>query len=130
MATTQGKLLIVDDEIGLIEILISFLRPFGFHIEVARDGKEAFDKILNGGIDAVLSDIFMPRMGGIKLLSSVRGMGLETPFIFLTSFGDKENVLQALHFGAFYFLEKPFDEKVVINVVKAAMELGKRLNAN
>ena len=117
-------LLIVDDEPGLVNVLTQLMEDHAMEIHVASNGKEALEKIKTGAYDAVLSDINMPEMSGLELLARVRQTSLETPFVFLTGFGDKEKTIEALRLGATDFLDKPFDPEIVINVLRKALELG------
>jgi two-component system response regulator AtoC len=124
MDSPKGSLLIVDDEAGIRKVLSSILQKYTSSVQTAAHGKEALDIIRKGSIDAVLSDITMPTMGGLELLANIRSMGMETPFVFLTGHGDKEKCIEALRLGATDFLEKPFDPPTVIEVIRRALELS------
>jgi YesN/AraC family two-component response regulator len=127
MGLPKGRLLIVDDEDGIRKILSEILRQSASSIQTASNGKEALALIKAGSPDVVLSDINMPMMSGLDLLAQVRSMGVETPFVFLTGYGDKEKAIEALRLGATDFLEKPFNPDVVIEVIGKAFELSQAM---
>ncbi|MFN8790313.1 MAG: response regulator [Bdellovibrionales bacterium] len=129
MPTEKRRLLIVDDEPELLSILKDICKPLTAHIDVASDGYEALAIFESRKVDAVLSDIMMPRMTGIQLFINIRQRGLEVPFIFLTGFSDQASIAKALQLGASDFLEKPFQEKKLLNYVNLALDLGAALNA-
>jgi DNA-binding NtrC family response regulator len=124
MNSKVGNLLIVDDEPGLVRILAHLLEDHAVEVHTAANAQEAFAKIRTGALDAVLSDINMPQESGLELLARVRHANLETPFVFLTGYADKEKTLEALRLGATDFLEKPFDPAVVIGTMRKALEWG------
>ena len=122
-----GQLLIVDDETGIVEVLKKILKSKAQVIETAYNGVEALEKIKTGRFDAVLSDIHMPSMDGLELLQQVRNLQMETPFVFLTGFGDQEKLRRALRLGATDFLDKPFVPATLLNVVGKALQLGQAI---
>lgn len=124
-----GRLLIVDDEPGIIDILTKILSSRVGEIAFASDGLAALEMIKTGTFDAVLSDIHMPKMDGLELLARIRAAQMEIPFVFLTGFGDREKTREALRLGATDFLDKPFDPETVINVIGKAIELGQTMKA-
>lgn len=126
MSEPKAKLLIVDDEPGITLILGELLKHEA-EIHVANNGKEALPKILTESYDAVLSDINMPVMNGFDLLAQIRHNGIETPFVFLTGYGDKDKTLEALRLGATDFLDKPVDPETVIDVMVKAIKLGQAI---
>lgn len=119
-----GNLLIVDDEPGIIEILSEILQPITSNIKTADNGRSALKIFETSQVDAILSDINMPTMNGLLFLTEVRQKSLLIPFVILTAFGDRENLLEALRLNATDFLEKPFNNADVIRVVKEALSFG------
>lgn len=124
------RILVVDDEPDLRGLLEDEIRSLGFGVLAAEDGEAAFGLIretLAGRgepIDAILADINMPRMNGLRLLAEARALGIETPFVFLTAYGDKEKAVQALRLGALDFLDKPYDRDLLLKTMRLAGELG------
>ena len=122
------RLLIVEDEPELLEILKDICSEKTQNIHTAANGVEALAVLQNHRIDAIVSDINMPVMGGLQLLANLRSRGFEIPFIFLTGHGDQNLRDQALRFGATDFLDKPFDEESLLKHVDLALDLGVALN--
>jgi DNA-binding NarL/FixJ family response regulator len=111
MAMDPCRVLIVDDEADTRDFLGRALRRAGLEVVLAGDGKEAL-ALIDADADAdtavVVTDLIMPRMGGLELLDALRQRGLEPIRIVITSFADKDNVKAALNSGADYLIEKPF----------------------
>ena len=124
MPNPVGHLLIVDDEEDIQEILSEMLSKSAAIIRTASNGHEALSIIKSGAVDAVLSDINMPDMNGLELLFQIRNLHMDVPFVFLTGYADKVKSVEALRLGATDFLEKPFEQETVIEVMRKALELG------
>lgn len=123
------KVLLVDDEADLLDILKMDMESLGYEALTANNGQDALNimkKVKDGSlwINAVLSDINMPIMNGLIFLRELRAMGLETPFVFFSGYGDKDKTIEALRLGALDFLEKPYDPDILISTMKKASELG------
>lgn len=116
----KEKILIVDDEEGIRELLSDFLKNEGFLCETARDGAEALAKFKNDGFDLVISDIRMPLMGGLELLRHIKEVDELTAVIMITAVKDVNVAIEALTMGAYGYVIKPFKlQEVLINVERA-----------
>lgn len=122
------SLLIVEDEPVLRSLLVEILENPELKISEAENGKVAFEILKTQKFDAVLSDIKMPMMDGLELLKAIRFEKILVPFIVLTGHGDREQTLQALKLGAFDFIDKPFEQDQLREVVQKALEIGHELN--
>src|SRR5580658_9752616 len=138
------KILIVDDETDL-ELLLKQrfrrkIRDGGFDFEFAHNGEEALEKLLNDeSIDVVMSDINMPVMDGLTLLSRLREMDRVLRIVIVSAYGDMRNIRIAMNRGAYDFLTKPIDfedfeitlQKTIqeIEDVRAGHEARKQLDA-
>ena len=112
MATGQvngkpNRVLVVDDEVDLAEVIAEEIASAGFSVAIANDGHEALKLIEAGGIAFVLSDIKMPRGNGIELLEQVRKLGADAPvMVMMTGYAAlSESSLKAM--GARKLLQKP-----------------------
>lgn len=121
------KLLIVEDDNDVAEAIIDSLELPGVEILRAKNGAEALELLTNEPISAVLSDLNMPKMSGLELLEKIRAQGLITPFVILTAFTDKMNIVSSLRFGCFDFLEKPFDLTKLTQILNRALTFGHTL---
>jgi DNA-binding NtrC family response regulator len=127
ISMSDTRILIVDDEEDLRDVLSHQLRGLGAKIELAENGRVALEKVASTWYDAILSDISMPEMNGLELLHGLRSRSLEIPFVILTGFGDKAKAVEALRLGAFDFLEKPWEPESLRRTMGRAIELGLRL---
>lgn len=108
VSPASAKVLIVDDEETQRAGLASMIASWGFATETACDGQDALDKINNGSIQVLVTDLMMPRMDGFELLKRLGSQGNVPPAIVLTAFGNIETAVATMHdLGAFWFLEKP-----------------------
>jgi len=121
----ETKILVVDDEKDLCEILQFNLESEGFHIEVAYSGEEALTKSLEV-FDLLLLDVMMGGMSGFKLADKIRKeMGLSVPIIFLTARETENDLLTGFNVGADDYLSKPFSIKELVARIKAVLRRGK-----
>ena len=126
---STGTVLLVDDESAIREILSIYVEELGFDCIQAKDGEEGLEKVISEDPDFVVSDYTMPRKNGIEFLRGAREAGFKKPFIILTGNGTKDVALEALHLGAFDFLDKPFDAAHLLSLFKDAMQKSKELIA-
>jgi DNA-binding NtrC family response regulator len=122
------NLLIAEDEELLREILVDSLQGLNCEIFQAENGEVALEMLKAKAnvdpISAVLTDINMPKKNGFEFMEGALKAGFKIPFIFLTAYGDKDNVVRALRLGAFDFLEKPFNQENLMEVLRRALEVG------
>lgn len=129
-ANERRKLLVVDDEPLNIEIICEYLDGLSIDIETAADGLAAWS-ILDaapGSFDAVLLDRMMPGMSGIEVLERIRAddRTRHLPVILQTAAAGREQVLEGLRSGAYYYLTKPFERDMLLSVVRGALEQSAR----
>lgn len=104
----EVNVLVVDDEQSIREIIVDGIHDTVRRVYEAANGLEALSIIQNHDIDIVFSDVRMPEMGGVELLQKIRENGLDTVFILVTAYSDKDVATNALHYGAYDIIEKPF----------------------
>ncbi len=115
------NILVVDDEAPIVELLREYLRARGHRVETAQDGAAALAILEDGGIDLVLTDMKMPRMGGLDLLSSIRGRGYPVGTILMTGYGTIDSAIRAMKDGAQDYIMKPFKlREVYAAIIRAA----------
>lgn len=113
------RILLVEDERMLAEILADTLGDRGFEVEVAYDGREALEAVRRASPDVLVTDIMMPQMDGYTLVKRLRGEGYEVPVLFLTARSATEDVVRGFETGGDDFLRKPFAIDELIVRVKA-----------
>ena len=119
---TPGRILIVDDEKVIREILSEFLTLEGFKVDCAEDGADAFSQMQIRTYDMVISDLKMPKMSGLDLLAKIQETGLDVLTVIMTGFGTVETAIEAMKNGAYDYILKPFKVEEVIHIVKRGFE--------
>jgi two-component system response regulator AtoC len=115
------RVLVVDDEPNMRKVLGAMLRRDGYDVLTAGDGVEALEVVAEHHVDAVITDLRMPRLDGVGLLRRLQGDHATLPVIVLTAHGTVESAVLALKIGAFDFVTKPFDRTEMTNVVAKAL---------
>jgi len=123
----KSKILVVDDDPFSLDLLRQELEHLGHEINTCTNGKKALDKIISeaskhGFPGIIVTDIRMPRMDGIELMKRTIDLDPDLPVILITAYGDISMAVQAMHDGAYDFIEKPIDSAKLIDVVKRGME--------
>jgi len=130
----MAKLLIIDDERGIRNTLREILADEGYEVEVAENGKQGLEMACAKAYDLIFSDIKMPEMDGIELLSKLKKPTpdpsleggeidpIDTPIVMISGHGDVETAVQALKMGAYDFLLKPLDLNRILITTKNALE--------
>ncbi len=125
MVKTKRRILVVDDEKSMREILEIFLGNEGYSVSVAANGELAVEALKKDIFDLVISDMKMPRMGGLELLKNVKENSPDTVFVIMTAFGTTESAVEAMKLGAYDYIQKPFHMDDIRLVVKNALEKQK-----
>lgn len=115
----MAKLLVVDDDLELLELLAELLRIEGFEVETANNGKVCLEK-LDESYQLVLLDIMMPVLNGIETLKRIR-QNLSIPVMMLTARGDEIDRVLGLELGADDYLAKPFNDRELVARIKAIL---------
>ncbi|HKU39704.1 MAG TPA: HD domain-containing phosphohydrolase [Polyangiales bacterium] len=119
------RILVVDDEEVIRDILADFLSMEGFEVRTAADGNAALRELTRGHCDIVLSDLKMPNMGGIELLEVIAREWPQLVTIIMTGFGTVETAIDAMKRGAYDYIMKPFKMEEVVHTVRRGLERRK-----
>ncbi len=114
------RILVADDEAPVRRVLEHYLARAGHRVTTAADGLDAWERFQERPFPVVLSDIKMPRMGGIELLERVRAVRPSTEVVLITGFGETRLVIEALRRGASNFIEKPFSAEELLRQMEPA----------
>ena len=120
---SSRRVLVVDDEPAMQRVLEIMLRRMGHEVLLAADGQTALGLVQHAPVDLVLTDLRMPGMDGIALLTALRSQGVETPVIVMTAHGTIESAVAAMRQGAYDYILRPFDVESVELVIKRALAL-------
>ena len=120
----QSNILVIDDEPDILILLSDLLADEGYGITTASDGKEALELFKPESFDLVITDVRMPVMDGMEVMSRVKDMDEDIEVIILTGYADLENAVQSLRVdGAFDYLSKPLEDiDKLVNTVRQALE--------
>ena len=117
----MAKILIVDDEPRIRELIRENLQYSGYTCEEAGDGSAALSLLTGGGYDLVILDLMMPFMDGMTCLREMRTRRINTPVIILTARGEEYDKLAGLEGGADDYVVKPFSPRELVARVKAVL---------
>ena len=118
------KILLAEDTKDLNHAVTVLLQHEGFDVDTAFDGQQALDLIAEGGYDAVILDIMMPKVDGITVLTNMRQKHNMTPVMLLTAKTDIDDRVAGLDAGADDYLPKPFAMKEFLARVRALVRRG------
>jgi len=118
----RPRVLVVDDEKFIRDILADFLGMEGYLVRTAEDGAAALSELRHAPYDLIISDLKMPRMGGIELLEAINGAAPNALTVIMTGFGTVETAIDAMKRGAYDYILKPFKVEEVIHVVARGLE--------
>jgi DNA-binding NtrC family response regulator len=118
----KPSLLVVDDESGILDTLRILLRNEGFEVTTAQGGKAGLEQIRSGTHDIILSDVRMPQVSGLDILTAAREQDPMTPVILMTAQASLQSAISAVNSGAFYYIQKPFSNDELVAILRRACE--------
>jgi two-component system, LuxR family, response regulator FixJ len=113
---------IIDDDEAMRDSLMFLLRTAKIEAEAFASAPAFLDSLPDDRLSCVITDVRMPEMSGLDLLRRLREMKIEVPVIVVTGHGDVPLAVEAMKFGAIDFLEKPFDDEVLLTSVRSALQ--------
>jgi len=127
MEKHRGRILIVEDEKSMREVLKILLEGERYEVVSAPDGLEGLSYLTNDIFDLVITDIKMPKVDGFELLKKAKEISPDTIVIMITAFGTTEAAIEEMKFGAYDYINKPFKIDEIRLIVEKALE-KKRLS--
>jgi two-component system alkaline phosphatase synthesis response regulator PhoP len=115
------RLLLVEDEAGLVFTLSDRLRREGYDVDHAGDGPAGLERASGGGFDLVILDVGLPAMSGFDVLEALRARGIDTPVLMLTARGQVSDRVAGLKLGADDYLAKPFEMAELLARIEARL---------
>jgi len=116
------RILVVDDEESMRDVLKRLLSAEGYHVSLAEDGKKALALLARDRFDYLLCDIRMPVMGGIELLREITSREIPGTVIMMSAFGSVETAVEAMKLGAYDYISKPFMSDEILLTLRKARE--------
>ncbi|MBY0471736.1 sigma-54 dependent transcriptional regulator [bacterium] len=127
MSKRDVSLLLVDDDLQALDAMKKILEFEDYRVETATDGQQALDLVRSGRrFHAVVTDVRMPKLGGLDFLKAITVLGSRTPVILMTAFGEVEDAVWAMKCGAVDFLTKPFKRQALLSAVSLAVQRSLR----
>lgn len=120
----MNKILVIDDEKSIRKALLEVLSTEGYKVVEATDGHEGYNLIKSQKFDCVLSDIKMPKLSGIEMITKVKQEGIDVPIIMISGHGTSEEAVEAVKQGAFDFISKPPDLNRLLITIRNAIDKG------
>lgn len=127
-----GAVHVIDDDDAILRALTMLLRSAGMPVETHPSGfafLDALPRLRGGAVGCLLTDMRMPGLDGLELLRRLREEGFRRPVVVMTAHGDVPTAVQVMKAGAVDFVEKPFDDEVLLTTVKAALEASRAIGA-
>ncbi len=128
--SSNGKILVVDDEEIMRDVLSTLLAAENYSVDFAHNGAQALEKARESDYSVVLLDLMMPDMDGLQVLEQFRKMESNPVTVILTAFASIEKAVKATKLGAFDFITKPFKNDEILLAVKNAAEHRRLLEEN
>ena len=122
MSPDAGIVHVIDDDEGLRESLLFLLRTAGIQVQGHASATDFLEVLSTASLGCIVSDVRMPGMTGIELLRRLKELRIAVPVIVVTGHGDVPLAVEAMKFGAVDFLEKPFDDEVLLASVRTALQ--------
>jgi DNA-binding NtrC family response regulator len=122
MSKSRCRVLVVDDDPDILELLSDRLQLMRFDVTCAKDGQEALTLLRQEASPLTLLDLQLPRLSGLEVLQAIRKEGLETTVIVITAWGTPERAVEAMRAGAYDFIPKPLDPAHLEVVINKALE--------
>lgn len=117
---SQGKILVVDDEKKIVDLLRTYLERDGYHVTIAFDGRQALESFKREMLDLVILDIMLPGMDGLEVCREIRRSS-QIPVIMLTARSEDADKLVGLELGADDYITKPFSPRELVARVRAVL---------
>jgi len=117
-----ARILVVDDEKVIREILADFLSMEGYVVHAVEDGATALEELKRRSYNLVISDLKMPKMGGLDLIQKIAEESIPVLTVIMTGFGTVETAIEAMKKGAYDYILKPFKVEEVIHIVQRGLD--------
>jgi len=124
-AESPPRILVVDDDLRLRDLLLRYLQQQGFETLAAGDGRELDRQLARHHVDLIVLDLMLPGEDGLAICRRLRGQGVETPVVMLTAKGDEIDRIVGLEIGADDYLPKPGNPRELVARIRAVLRRGR-----
>ena len=115
------KILLVDDEIQLVQALVTILKQNKYSVDFAFDGEEGYDLACSDVYDLIILDVMMPKLDGFSLLKKIRDDKIDTPILMLSARSETMDKIEGLNLGADDYIAKPFHTEELLARIRAML---------
>ena len=122
IAKKEARILVVDDEKQVADVLVDYLSNLGYQTVAAYSGYDALSKFKDGDFQLIITDLKMPEMDGMGLLEVVKGWDKRAMVIVITGYGTIESAVEAIKKGAYDFIPKPFKMEELGVIIERALD--------
>src|SRR6478609_9450079 len=122
MSYLMRRVLVVDDEENIRLVLKTLLKRHGYEVETADGGESALALVDTFGPDVILTDVRMPKMGGLDLLATLKAKEYPATVIVMSAYGNIDLALEAIKAGAYDYVQKPFKNDEIVLALRKAEE--------
>ena len=128
--SSKKHILVVDDEAAYRQMLSELIESMGHSIDAAGDGEQAVKMATEHDYDLVITDLSLPKLNGTQVLAAVKRVHPDTPVIMVTGYAAVDTAIEAMKFGAYDYIAKPFNIDQVELIVERALERGHLIDEN
>jgi len=122
MADEKARILVIDDDREVANVLVSYLTRMGYEASAAYLGAEGIERFESGDFQMVITDMKMPDMDGMEVLSTVKSIDKNAVVLVITGYATIDSAVEAIKAGAYDFISKPVDLKALEVIVNRALE--------
>ena len=122
IAKKEARILVVDDEKQVADVLVDYLSNLGYQTVAAYSGYDALSKFKDGDFQLIITDLKMPDIDGMDLLEMVKGWDKRAMVIVITGYGTIESAVEAIKKGAYDFISKPFKMEELEIIIERALD--------
>lgn len=122
MESTRARILIIDDEEGIREVLTDILRTKGYEVTSADSGEQGLKEVSQSFFGVVILDIHLPDMTGMQILDRIEQLSPDTQVIIVTAYASVDTAIEAVHKRAYDYISKPFKIEKLVDSVEGAIE--------
>jgi DNA-binding NtrC family response regulator len=123
-----ARILLVDDDPGIVDTLARVLTDEGYEVAIEKRGDEGFTRAATGAFNAVVTDLKMPGLGGLELVRQLHVARPRLPIILITAFGTTQTAIEATKFGAYDYLLKPFEIPQLLDLIHRAVNSNRLMS--
>lgn len=116
------RILVIDDEEPIRHMLTLLLKKEGYDVKAAANGEDALKELIPNTFDLILTDVRMPKLGGLELLDELERRGIQSTVIVMSAFGNREVAIEAIKRGAYDYIDKPFQKDEILLTLAKAVE--------